>query len=35
VEAGVSGIVLPSNETIRSLEHDGWEIIRKEQCCAI
>ena len=35
IEAGVSGIVLPSNETIKALEDDGWDLIRKEQCCAI
>lgn len=33
--AGATGIVLPSEMVIKSLNAGGWTLIRKEQCCAI
>jgi uncharacterized radical SAM superfamily protein len=35
IEAGVHGIVLPSNDLINKLKEDGWEIIKLQVCCAV
>ncbi len=35
VKAGLDGIVLPSEETLRAASSLGYEVRRKETCCAI
>jgi hypothetical protein len=33
-EAGISGIAIPSKETVRHLEQSGIKVEKKEVCCS-